>query len=50
MRNFIPGDPFAYRGKHRKPRGRRTAAVVALAVPMTYAGLVLVGATPLAAR
>ena len=48
MRNFIPGDPFAYRGKHRKTP--RTAAIVALAVPMTFAGLALVGATPLAAR
>ena len=50
MFNFIPGDPFAYRGTHRKPRTRRFAKVVALAAPMTLAGLVLVGASPLAAQ
>ena len=50
MHNFIPGDPFKYRGTHRKPRGRQCAKVAALAVPLTVAGMVLVGASPLAAR
>ena len=52
MRYIIPGDPFKYRGTHRKPTAAaRTAAKVAgLAVPLTLAGLVLVGATPLAAH
>ena len=52
MINLIPGDPFAYRGTHRKPTttARTIAKVTALAVPLTLAGLVLVGATPLAAH
>ena len=52
MINLIPGDPFKAPGKHRKPTAAaRTAAKVAgLAVPMTVIGLVLVGATPLAAH
>ena len=52
MKSFIPGDPFAYRGTHRKPSTavRTAAKVTALAVPMTLAGLVVVGATPLAAH
>ena len=50
MNKYIPGDPFAYRGKHRKPRSRYAVKVAALAVPMTFAGLALVGVTPLAAH
>ena len=52
MIKFIPGDPFAHRGQHRKPStaARTVAKVTALAVPMTLAGLMLVGATPLAAH
>ena len=50
MNKYLPGDPFAYRGTHRKPRTRRAAKVAAVAVPMTLAGLVIVGATPMAAQ
>ena len=50
MNKYLPGDPFAYRGTHRKPRTRRAVKVAALAVPMTLAGLVIVGATPMAAQ
>ena len=52
MIRFIPGDPFAYRGTHRKPHAAVQAAarIAALAVPMTLAGLAVVGATPLAQR
>ena len=50
MIRFMPGDPFAYRGTHSKPRSRTVAKVTALAIPMTLAGTVLVGATPLAAH
>ena len=50
MNKHIPGDPFAYRGQHRKPRSRYAVKVAALAVPMTLAGLAVVGSTPLAAH
>ena len=52
MINLMPGDPFAYRGTHRKPSTAVQTAVkvTALAVPMTLAGLAVVGATPLAAH
>ena len=50
MNKYLPGDPFAYRGTHRKPRTRRFVKVAALAAPMTLAGLMIVGATPMAAQ
>ena len=52
MIRFMPGDPFAYRGTHRKPHAavQTAARIAALAVPMTLAGLVAVGMTPLAAH
>ena len=51
MKSFIPGDPFAHRGTHRRPStaARTAAKVTALAVPMALAGCAAVGATPLAA-
>ena len=52
MRNLIPGDPFKYRGTHRKPSttARTIVKVTALAVPLTVAGAVVVGFTPFAAQ
>ena len=48
----MPGDPFKYQGKHRKPAvpGKTIATIAAIAVPVTLAGTAMIGLTPLAAQ